>query len=94
MLVDRVAVEHRHKLIPERRIEYLTWNPSPMTQFLLATVLTIAFAGLMVLGTRRVARYMTITCATHQQGPQSVPPPMASNAGRLRPTFAEDTPHV
>ncbi|HET8851559.1 MAG TPA: hypothetical protein VFN02_03470 [Ktedonobacteraceae bacterium] len=65
-----------------------------MTQFLLATVLTIAFAGLMVLGTRRVARYMTITCATHQQGPQSVPPPMASNAGRLRPTFAEDTPHV
>jgi len=40
-----------------------TWNPSLLTQFLLATVLTIAFAGLMVLGTRRVARYMTITFA-------------------------------
>lgn len=35
-----------------------TWNPSPLTQFLLATVLTAVFAGLMTLGTRRVARYM------------------------------------
>lgn len=35
-----------------------TWNPNQLTQFLLATVLTILFAGLMLLGTRRVARYM------------------------------------
>lgn len=38
-----------------------TWNPSPLTQFLIATVLTIVFAALMVLGTKRVARYMAVT---------------------------------
>ncbi len=38
-----------------------TWNPSPLTQFLIATLLTIAFAVLMVLGTKRVARYMAVT---------------------------------
>jgi basic amino acid/polyamine antiporter, APA family len=35
-----------------------TWNPDQLTQFLIATVLTILFAALMLLGTRRVARYM------------------------------------
>lgn len=38
-----------------------SWSPDQLTQFLIATVLTIAFAGLMVLGMRRVARYMAIT---------------------------------
>ncbi|HLI05667.1 MAG TPA: APC family permease [Ktedonobacteraceae bacterium] len=38
-----------------------TWNPGPLTQFLIATVLTILFAALMVLGTKRVARYMAAT---------------------------------
>ncbi len=38
-----------------------SWNPDQLTQFLIATVLTIVFASLMVLGTRRVARYMAIT---------------------------------
>lgn len=38
-----------------------TWNPDPLTQFLIATGLTIVFAGLMMLGTRRVARYMVFT---------------------------------
>src|SRR5258707_4467827 len=40
-----------------------TWNPDQLTQFLIATVLTIVFAALMLLGTRRVARYMLITFA-------------------------------
>jgi amino acid transporter len=40
-----------------------TWSPNPLTQFLIATVLTILFAGLMLLGTRRVARYMLVTFA-------------------------------
>src|SRR3989454_7250541 len=40
-----------------------TWNPDPLTQFLIATVLTVLFAGLMLLGTRRVARYMIISFA-------------------------------
>ncbi len=40
-----------------------TWNPNQLTQFLLATVLTILFAGLMLLGTRRVARYMLYSFA-------------------------------
>lgn len=39
------------------------WNPDQLTQFLIATVLTIVFAALMLLGTRRVARYMLITFA-------------------------------
>ena len=39
------------------------WNPDQMTQFLIATALTIVFAALMLLGTRRVARYMLITFA-------------------------------
>jgi APA family basic amino acid/polyamine antiporter len=39
------------------------WNPSPLTQFLIATVLTAAFAALMILGTKRVARYMAVTFA-------------------------------
>ena len=38
-----------------------SWSPSPLTQFLIATVLTIVFASLMVLGTKRVARYMALT---------------------------------
>ena len=38
-----------------------SWNPDQLTQFLIATVLTIVFAALMVLGTRRVARYMVVT---------------------------------
>src|SRR2546422_5814629 len=33
-----------------------TWNPDPLTQFLIDTVLTVLFAGLMLLGTCRVAR--------------------------------------
>src|SRR5260370_9336156 len=40
-----------------------TWNPDQLTKFLIATVLTIVFAALMLLGTRRVARYMLITFA-------------------------------
>jgi len=38
-----------------------SWSPSPLTQFLIATALTIIFGSLMVLGTKRVARYMAIT---------------------------------
>lgn len=38
-----------------------SWSPNQLTQFLIATVLTIVFAALMVLGTRRVARYMVVT---------------------------------
>ena len=38
-----------------------SWSPDQLTQFLIATVLTIVFAALMVLGTRRVARYMVVT---------------------------------
>ena len=38
-----------------------SWSPNQLTQFLIATVLTIVFAALMVLGTRRVARYMIVT---------------------------------
>jgi amino acid transporter len=38
-----------------------TWNPNQLTQFLIATVLTVLFSGLMVLGARRVARYMAFT---------------------------------
>src|SRR5260370_4338035 len=38
-----------------------TWNPDQLTQFLIATVLTALFAGLMLLGTRRVARYMVFS---------------------------------
>jgi APA family basic amino acid/polyamine antiporter len=37
-----------------------TWQPNQLTQFLIATVLTLVFAGLMVLGARRVARYMAV----------------------------------
>ncbi len=40
-----------------------TWSPTPLTQFLIATVLTVLFAGMMLLGTRRVARYMMISFA-------------------------------
>src|SRR5712692_8009547 len=40
-----------------------TWNPDQLTQFLIATVLTIIFAGLMMLGTKRVARYMAYSFA-------------------------------
>src|SRR6266446_1328629 len=40
-----------------------TWNPDQLTQFLIATVLTALFAGLMLLGTRRVARYMVFSFA-------------------------------
>src|SRR5229473_1196415 len=40
-----------------------TWAPNPLTQFLIATVLTIIFAGLMMLGTKRVARYMAYSFA-------------------------------
>jgi APA family basic amino acid/polyamine antiporter len=40
-----------------------TWTPNQLTQFLIATVLTIIFAGLMMLGTRRVARYMVFSFA-------------------------------
>jgi len=38
-----------------------SWSPNQLTQFLIATVLTIVFAALMILGTRRVARYMVVT---------------------------------
>ncbi len=38
-----------------------TWSPTPLTQFLIASGLTILFAALMVLGTKRVARYMAAT---------------------------------
>src|SRR5579863_4273620 len=38
-----------------------SWSPSPLTQFLIATALTIVFGSLMVLGTKRVARYMAIS---------------------------------
>lgn len=37
------------------------WNPSQGVQFLIATILTIIFGGLMILGARRVARYMAVT---------------------------------
>jgi APA family basic amino acid/polyamine antiporter len=40
-----------------------SWAPDQLTQFLIATVLTAVFAGLMVLGARRVARYMMVTFA-------------------------------
>ena len=40
-----------------------TWAPDQLTQFLIATVLTILFAGLMMLGTKRVARYMVYSFA-------------------------------
>ncbi len=40
-----------------------SWVPDALTQFLIATVLTIAFAALMVLGARRVARYMAVCFA-------------------------------
>src|SRR3989441_6124542 len=40
-----------------------TWTPNQLTQFLIATVLTIIFAGLMMLGTKRVARYMVYSFA-------------------------------
>jgi APA family basic amino acid/polyamine antiporter len=39
------------------------WAPDPLTQFLIATALTIIFAGLMMLGTKRVARYMAYSFA-------------------------------
>ena len=35
-----------------------SWSPNQLTQFLIATALTIVFAGMMLLGTKRVARYM------------------------------------
>ena len=38
-----------------------TWAPTPLQQFLIATALTILFAALMTLGTKRVARYMAYT---------------------------------
>ena len=38
-----------------------SWSPNQLTQFLIATVLTLVFAALMALGTRRVARYMVVT---------------------------------
>lgn len=37
-----------------------SWTPNQLTQFLIATVLTVVFAGLMVLGARRVARFMAV----------------------------------
>jgi APA family basic amino acid/polyamine antiporter len=37
------------------------WVPDQLTQFIIATVLTALFALLMVLGARRVARYMMVT---------------------------------
>ena len=40
-----------------------TWAPDQLTQFLIATLLTILFAGLMMLGTKRVARYMVYSFA-------------------------------
>src|SRR5216684_5529358 len=40
-----------------------TWAPNQLQQFLIATVLTILFAGLMTLGTKRVARYMVYSFA-------------------------------
>lgn len=40
-----------------------SWSPTPATQFLIATALTIIFAALMLLGARRVARYMAIAFA-------------------------------
>jgi APA family basic amino acid/polyamine antiporter len=38
-----------------------SWSPSPLDQFLIATALTIIFGAIMVLGTKRVARYMAIS---------------------------------
>ncbi|MGB8347601.1 MAG: APC family permease [Ktedonobacteraceae bacterium] len=38
-----------------------SWSPSLLDQFLIATALTVIFGSLMVLGTKRVARYMAIT---------------------------------
>ncbi len=40
-----------------------TWAPSLLTQFLIASGFTILFAGLMVLGARRVARFMAVAFA-------------------------------
>jgi basic amino acid/polyamine antiporter, APA family len=37
-----------------------TWTPNPITQFIIATILTVLFAGLMLLGLRRVAIFMAI----------------------------------
>ncbi len=37
-----------------------TWVPERLTQLLIATLLTAIFAALMVLGARRVARYMAV----------------------------------
>lgn len=37
-----------------------SWAPNQLTQFLIATALTILFSGLMVLGARRVARFMAV----------------------------------
>lgn len=37
-----------------------TWAPDQLTQFLIATGLTVIFSGLMVLGARRVARFMAV----------------------------------
>jgi basic amino acid/polyamine antiporter, APA family len=37
-----------------------TWAPDQLTQFLIATGLTILFSGLMMLGARRVARFMAV----------------------------------
>ncbi|WP_376796321.1 APC family permease [Thermogemmatispora sp.] len=39
------------------------WAPDQLTQFLIATALTLIFAALMVLGARRVARYMLVMFA-------------------------------
>ena len=37
-----------------------TWAPDQLTQFLIATALTVVFSGLMMLGARRVARFMAV----------------------------------
>jgi APA family basic amino acid/polyamine antiporter len=40
-----------------------SWSPAPLTQFLIASALTVIFASLMLLGARRVARYMAFAFA-------------------------------
>ncbi|HEX9037860.1 MAG TPA: APC family permease [Ktedonobacterales bacterium] len=40
-----------------------SWAPDQLTQFLIATVLTAIFGSLMVLGARRVARFMAVAFA-------------------------------
>ncbi len=40
-----------------------SWAPDQLTQFLIATAFTVVFAALMLLGTKRVARYMAYSFA-------------------------------